>query len=60
MLINRQRPVDRYTAQNQAEKERNGKPMTDPYEDMVPADYEHGGPVSPRACSLSFTDLSDG
>jgi hypothetical protein len=31
VLINGRSPVDRYTAQNQAEKERNGKPVTNPY-----------------------------
>jgi hypothetical protein len=31
VLINGRSPVDRYAAKSQTEKERNGKPMTDPY-----------------------------
>ena len=55
MLINGRSPVDRYAAKNQAEKERNGKPVTNPYLKVVPADYEGAGLGSPRARSRRFT-----
>src|SRR5450432_52480 len=54
VLINRRAPVNRYAAQNEAEKDRHIQPVTPAHQEMMPPGHEHARLLRERARGSAF------